>query len=265
MQTLEDFVHSNIDVNNQQKQTNWVMKTIVDKYQYTENTYFIEIFLYVVLDKLRKQGFINGIHIYSVLLNDNIYKIKMERARNNLENYMINTKNLHEVEKKSIVFQIFASIVEINKLFHFVHNDLHTRNVVYFETSEKFIHYNINNQLYIVPTFGKIFKIIDFGNSIVQYENINYISGAFSMIGCYKNIDISKVLDCENSCILINIIHFLRNFSIIHNDNSVFVNFIYENQGNLTYIFQNNDIDIKYLYNNIHKYSYNMNYFNCFV
>lgn len=267
MNSLIEFVHNNIDIDHIHKRTvnNCVLKTIKDTYQHTENSKFIEVFLYVVMHTLKKQGFVNGITIYSLILNDNIYKVSMERARDNLENFISNENTICELEKKSIVFQIFASIVKINDLFHFIHNDFHTRNIVYFETSEKHIHYNINNVSYTVPTFGKIFKIIDFGDCILQYDKKPYVSGDFASLGIYKNLDIPKILDNKNSCILINIIHFLRNLSLIKNDSSVVSNFICENQGSFTYIFQNNDYDIEYLYNNIHKYTYNIHYFNCFA
>ena len=34
---------------------------------------------------------------------------------------------------------------------------------MYQETDKQFIYYNYNNKYYKVPTFGKIYKIIDFG------------------------------------------------------------------------------------------------------
>ena len=48
------------------------------------------------------------------------------------------------------------------KAFKMTHNDLHTNNIMFINTDKQFLYYNYNNLLYKVPTFGKIYKIIDF-------------------------------------------------------------------------------------------------------
>jgi hypothetical protein len=55
-------------------------------------------------------------------------------------------------------------------MFHFVHNDLHTNNIMWSATKSEKIYYNLKDALggsryYAVPTFGRLFKIIDFNRS----------------------------------------------------------------------------------------------------
>ena len=72
------------------------------------------------------------------------------------------------------------TLITYQKLFHFTHNDLHTNNIMYVETKEKFLYYKVNNTCYKVPTYGKIYKIIDFGRSIYKYKNSVFCSDSFS-------------------------------------------------------------------------------------
>ena len=82
-------------------------------------------------------------------------------------------------EWKSILFQIIISLTYYQKHYNFTHNDLHSCNIMYKNTDEKYLHYKYNNQYYKVPTFGKIYKIIDFGRSIFTYNNNIFSSDSF--------------------------------------------------------------------------------------
>ncbi len=68
------------------------------------------------------------------------------------------------------VFQVVAALTTAQQLFEFVHNDLHTNNVMWSATDQEYLYYEIKgatgkDRYYRVPTFGKIFKIIDFGRA----------------------------------------------------------------------------------------------------
>jgi hypothetical protein len=62
------------------------------------------------------------------------------------------------------------TLVIYQKMFAFTHNDLHTNNIMFIETTEEFIYYLYENQFYKVPTYGRIFKIIDFGRAIYKFN-----------------------------------------------------------------------------------------------
>jgi hypothetical protein len=67
--------------------------------------------------------------------------------------------------------------------FDFTHNDLHTNNVMFIYTQEPFLYYKIKNTYYKIPTFGKIYKIIDFGRAIYKVNNKLVCSDSFSQNG----------------------------------------------------------------------------------
>ena len=56
-------------------------------------------------------------------------------------------------------------------MFEFTHNDLHTNNIVYVSTEKKYLYYRYDNKHYKVPTYGRIYKIIDFGRAIYKFKN----------------------------------------------------------------------------------------------
>jgi hypothetical protein len=47
------------------------------------------------------------------------------------------------------------------------------------KTDKKFIHYYYDDKYYSVPTYGKIYKIIDFGRSIYKFKNKQISSDCF--------------------------------------------------------------------------------------
>ena len=67
--------------------------------------------------------------------------------------------------------QIIMTLVTYQKVYKLTHNDLHTSNIMYDTTELKYIYYKFENITYKVPTYGKIFKIIDFGRAIYTYNN----------------------------------------------------------------------------------------------
>lgn len=78
------------------------------------------------------------------------------------------------------LFQIIASLSVIQTLFKFTHNDLHTNNIVWEKTESEYLYYKtIDNKIYKVPTYGKIFKLIDFGRSIFSFNDHIFISDDF--------------------------------------------------------------------------------------
>lgn len=83
----------------------------------------------------------------------------------------------------ALLMQIIMTLITYQKVFNFTHNDLHTNNIMYTLTSEKYLVYCYKNTYYRVPTFGKIFKIIDFGRSIYKYNKNIYCSSDFKKGG----------------------------------------------------------------------------------
>ena len=81
------------------------------------------------------------------------------------------------------LMQVIMTLIVYQKVFKFTHNDLHTNNVMYVSTDAPFLYYRYNGKNYKVPTFGRIFKIIDFGRSIYFLNGNKFVSDSFSPEG----------------------------------------------------------------------------------
>jgi len=103
-----------------------------------------------------------------------------EKCENTLDNYLMNNSDLDEEELESIILQIIMTLITYQKAFSFTHNDLHTNNVMYISTEKKYLYYKVNEKYYRVPTFGKIYKIIDFGRAIYKFRGNLLCSDSFS-------------------------------------------------------------------------------------
>jgi len=104
--------------------------------------------------------------------------ICMEYCENTLDELIL-SNDLTNDEWYSILMQVIMILITYQKAFNFTHNDLHTNNVMYNHTNKKFIYYCYKNKCYKVPTFGKIFKIIDFGRSIYKVNGKLFCSDSF--------------------------------------------------------------------------------------
>ena len=108
--------------------------------------------------------------------------ICMEQIENTFDDYILNNE-LSEDEWFAYLMQIIMILITYQKVFSLTHNDLHTNNVMYNNTTIKYFYYCYNKKYYKVPTFGKIFKIIDFGRSIYKFNNKIFCSDSFNTNG----------------------------------------------------------------------------------
>jgi hypothetical protein len=86
-------------------------------------------------------------------------------------------------ELESAMFQVIAMLYLYQQVFKFTHNDLHTNNIMCIHTKEEFLYYKILGKYYKIPTYGRIYKIIDFGRSIYTVNNTLLCSDSFSENG----------------------------------------------------------------------------------
>ena len=106
--------------------------------------------------------------------------ICMEYCENTFDDLILST-DLKEEEWLSAFMQIIMILITYQKSFSFTHNDLHSNNVMYNYTDKKFLYYCYKKQYYKVPTFGRIYKIIDFGRSIYKYNGKLFCSDSFQI------------------------------------------------------------------------------------
>jgi hypothetical protein len=108
--------------------------------------------------------------------------ICMEHCENTFDHLIING-NLSDDEWYSALMQIIMILITYQKLFSFTHNDLHTNNIMYIPTNKKFLYYTFKKKTYKVPTFGKLYKIIDFGRAIYKFNGKLFCSDSFQTGG----------------------------------------------------------------------------------
>jgi len=105
--------------------------------------------------------------------------IGMEYCENTFDDLILSDELKNENEWFSALMQIIMILITYQKTFAFTHNDLHTNNVMYNTTDKKYLYYCYKKKYYKVPTFGRLFKIIDFGRSIYKYNGKMFCSDSF--------------------------------------------------------------------------------------
>lgn len=72
-----------------------------------------------------------------------------------------------ELEKRMAwMAQIEFALLFVQNTFGFVHNDLHSNNVMCVSTDIPWLYYKVDDVMFRVPTYGKIMKLIDFERGI---------------------------------------------------------------------------------------------------
>jgi hypothetical protein len=121
----------------------------------------------------------DGDEVYVQIKKFPVNMILMEECDDTLDSLLEDGVILSVDEWGSILMQIIMMLVAYQKMFWFTHNDLHTNNVMFVETDKPFLYYLYNGTHYRVPTYGKIFKIIDFGRAIYKYKSLTVCSDSF--------------------------------------------------------------------------------------
>ncbi len=117
--------------------------------------------------------------------------IALERCEATLDALMLRRK-LSPAEWESAMFQVIASLIAYGRCFRLTHNDLHTNNIMYVNTDRKHLLYRIGGRHYKIPTFGRIFKIIDFGRAIYEYRGRRMCSDSY-----HKRGDAATQYNCD--------------------------------------------------------------------
>lgn len=127
--------------------------------------------------------------VNATLFNFPVQIICLEALEGTLDSIM---PDLSMEEWRACLFQVIIMLLVYQKLFDFTHNDLHTNNIMYKNTDAKFLFYYYNGKYYKVPTFGKIYKIIDFGRAIYKFKGNVMCSDSFHPKG-----DAATQYNCE--------------------------------------------------------------------
>jgi hypothetical protein len=116
--------------------------------------------------------------IFATIPEFPVQVICMENCEDTFDNLIMNEELTHG-EWFSALFQIIMILITYQKAFSFTHNDLHTNNVMYNSTDAKHIYYCYKKTYYKVPTYGRIFKMIDFGRAIYKFDGKTFCSDSY--------------------------------------------------------------------------------------
>lgn len=92
----------------------------------------------------------------------------MEKCNGTL--YELFMMNLDPEKHLAWMTQVMFALACAQRNFGFTHNDLHANNVMYVPYDKDFLYYNCGGQLFKVPTFGYLIKIIDFERGIASVK-----------------------------------------------------------------------------------------------
>lgn len=112
-----------------------------------------------------------------------VHVIGMEYCESTFDDLILSDELKDEKEWFAALMQIIMILITYQKTFAFTHNDLHTNNVMYNTTDKKYLYYCYKKKYYKVPTYGRLFKIIDFGRSIYKYNGKLFCSDSFQTGG----------------------------------------------------------------------------------
>jgi len=125
------------------------------------------------------------------IFNFPIQMICLEKCSETFDS-LLESGELEHDKYASILFQVVIMLLVYQKVFNFTHNDLHTNNIMFVNTELEYLYYIVNGISYKVPTFGRIFKLIDFGRSIYKYNGHTFCSDSFAYGG-----DANSQYNCE--------------------------------------------------------------------
>jgi len=129
--------------------------------------------------------------IYAFLPKFPVQMICLEKCTGTFD-HLLEKGVINDCEGASALFQIVMTLLVYQRAFSFTHNDLHTNNIMYINTDIEHLYYMWENRVYRVPTYGKIYKIIDFGRSIYRYGGKIFCSDSFASGG-----DAATQYNCE--------------------------------------------------------------------
>ena len=121
-------------------------------------------------------------NIYAYVDNFPVQMICLEKCDGTIDQLFADNEIDEEIGA-SALFQVVMTLIAYDKAFKFTHNDLHTNNIMYIKTDVEYLYYKFEGKRYNVPTYGKIFKIIDFGRSIYKVNGKLICSDSFDTGG----------------------------------------------------------------------------------
>jgi len=115
-------------------------------------------------------------NLHAVIHQFPVQVIAMEKYTDTLDSFL---DEMNTEELTACLMQIIMMLLAYQKVYAFTHNDLHTNNVMYVPTELTHLTYCYQGVYYKVPTYGKLYKIIDYGRSIYTFQGNRFVSDSF--------------------------------------------------------------------------------------
>lgn len=125
----------------------------------------------------------DGNMYYLKLKNYPVSVALMETMEITLDELLSDDFHMSRTEWLSVLFQTAYNMAVANHCYGLVHNDLHNQNIMLDPCEEEYLYYQVNGQLYKVPTFGRMVKIIDFARATFTYNGQLIMSDMFAPNG----------------------------------------------------------------------------------
>ncbi len=137
----------------------------------------------------------NGMDLHAVIKRFPVQVIALEKYEDTLDSLL---DEIDPDEITSALMQIIMMLITYQKVFQFTHNDLHTNNVMFVSTDVPYLYYCYKGIHYKVPTFGKLFKMIDYGRAIYTFQNKRFVSNSFHEDGdAATQYNLEPFFDCS--------------------------------------------------------------------
>jgi len=117
--------------------------------------------------------------IHAFIYDFPVQLICLEKCQGTLDELFVKDQ-IDEKTGASALFQIIMILLAYQKAFNFTHNDLHTNNIMWINTDKEYLTYKFAGKVYRVPTYGKIYKMIDFGRGIYKFQDKLFCSDSFA-------------------------------------------------------------------------------------
>jgi hypothetical protein len=115
-------------------------------------------------------------NLHAIIKEFPVQVIAMEKYSATLDSFL---DEMNTQELTACLMQVIMTLLAYQKVYAFTHNDLHTNNIMYVPTELTHLTYCYQGIYYKVPTFGKLYKIIDYGRAIYTFQNKRFVSDSF--------------------------------------------------------------------------------------
>jgi len=206
---------------------------IIKKFKKEKKLIEKEIFFFKLTNKLIEQYICpNFVYMYDFSLDKNI--IYGEITDGNFLDFLKINKNKNKDKIfKSALFQILIGILVLQKKIKTFHSDLHIKNIFYKKINPKikYFEYIINGISYIIPTFGYLFIIANFGHAQTLLETkYNSLNKDDINFGIDYNYDFEHISKFYNKILKENLLIIIKNIdelkSYVNLDNQNFKNIV---------------------------------------